>query len=224
MIVRVLLAALAAGLLAGIAMTPLQVTKVVPIIIQAETFESGGGHDHGATSAKVDHVHEDGSAHTADHNAVQQGEAAEPDAAAAPAEEVLFFGRFWNTVVANIVTGTGFALLMAAVSLISGVNVTFTSGLAWGAAGWMAVQFLPALGLPPELPGFPYADLTERQYWWVATVALSIGGFVLLFLKRSTVTGLIGIALLVAPHLYGAPQPEDNIWRTGTFFAHIGVE
>ncbi len=211
MIVRVLLAALAAGLLAGIAMTPLQVSKVVPIIVQAEMFESGGGHDHGAASAKVDHVHDDGSAHTADHNAVPAGEAAKPDVTAAPemAEDVLFFGRFWNTVIANSVTGAGFALLMAAVSLFSGVNVTFTTGLAWGAAGWMAVQFLPALGLPPELPGFPYADLTERQYWWVATVALSIGGFVLLFLKRNTATGLIGIALLVAPHIYGAPQPED---------------
>jgi cobalt transporter subunit CbtA len=95
------------------------------------------------------------------------------------------------------------------VSLFSGVNVTFTTGLAWGATGWMAVQFLPALGLPPELPGFPFADLAERQYWWVATIASSIVGFVLLFLKRSTVTGLIGIALLVAPHLYGAPQPQD---------------
>lgn len=209
MIVRVLLAALAAGLLAGIAMTPLQVSKVVPIIVQAESYEQGGGHDHGAAAAKADHVHDDGTAHTADHQPVQPEAQAHEHGAAEPAEKPLFLGRFWNTVAANAVTGVGFALLMAAVSLFAGVNVTFNTGLAWGAAGWMAVQFLPALGLPPELPGFPYADLTERQYWWVATVALSICGFVLLFLKRGTVTGLIGIALLVAPHLYGAPQPED---------------
>ena len=210
MIVRILLAALAAGLLAGIAMTPLQVLKVVPIILQAEAFE-GGGHDHATVQAAVEQVHEDGFKHTGDHQLATATEqpAAQADEAGAAEDAPLFFGRFWNTVLANLATGAGFALLMAGVSMASGVNVTFATGIVWGAAGWMAVQFLPALGLPPELPGFPYVDLAARQYWWVATVALSITGLVLLFLNKGTVARVAGVALLIAPHLYGAPQPTD---------------
>jgi cobalt transporter subunit CbtA len=191
MIVRYLLAALAAGLLAGILMIPVQYRQVVPLILHAETFESG--HEHGA--AAPDHAHEDGTAH----------------AAVPKADEVAPFllGRFWNTVVANLVTGTGFALLMAGVSLVSGVSVRFSTGLAWGAAGWLAVQFLPGIGLPPELPGFPFVDLQARQVWWTATVAASVIGLALLFLRPETWARIGGIVLLLAPHLYGAPKPAD---------------
>jgi cobalt transporter subunit CbtA len=219
MIIRVLLAALAAGLVAGIMMSPLQYTKVIPIILHAEQFEGGHSHEHGAASAKVDHVHSDGSAHTADHQPVlatdaekagaHQHDAPAEVAVAETSEEPLFFGRFWNTILANMVTGAGFALLMAGVSMAAGVNVTLSTGLVWGALGWLCVQLLPSLGLPPELPGFPYADLNERQVWWVATVGLSIVGFWLLLLTKSKATKSLGAIALIAPHVYGAPQPQD---------------
>ena len=188
MTVRNLLAALAAGLLAGILMTPVQMRQVVPIIVHAEQFEGEAGHDHAAGSAA--HAHEE-------------------SAQAGGDEKPLLLGRFWNTVFANLVTGAGFALLMAGVSLVTGVSVRFSTGLAWGAAGWLAVQFLPGLGLPPELPGFPYVDLQARQYWWVAAVAASVAGMALLFLRKENLARAAGIALLIAPHLYGAPQPAD---------------
>ena len=198
MTVRFLLAALAAGLLAGILMTPVQYRQVVPIILHAETFE--GGHAHGA--AAQDHAHEDGAAHDAAHERVASDVAANEEAP-------LLLGRFWNTFVANLITGAGFALLMAGVSLVSGVSVRFSTGLAWGAAGWLAVQFLPGLGLPPELPGFPYVDLQARQVWWSATVVASAAGMALLFLRPETLARVLGVALLVGPHFYGAPQPVD---------------
>jgi cobalt transporter subunit CbtA len=220
MIVRVLLAALAAGLLAGIAMTPLQVSKIVPIILHAEEFE-GGAHDHATAPGAADHMHENGSRHTADHQMAAEGEkpGAHVQEAEASENAPLFFGRFWNTVLANLATGAGFALLMAGVSMASGVNVTFATGLVWGAAGWMAVQFLPAIGLPPELPGFPYVDLAARQYWWAATVAMSIIGLALLFINKSTMGRAAGVALLVAPHLYGAPQPTNITSAVPAFLA-----
>jgi cobalt transporter subunit CbtA len=98
---------------------------------------------------------------------------------------------------------------MAGVSMASGVNVTFSTGLVWGVLGWLSVQFLPSLGLPPELPGFPTADLSVRKIWWVATVGLSIFGFWLLLLTRSKATKGVGLAALMAPHVYGAPQPVN---------------
>jgi cobalt transporter subunit CbtA len=208
MIVRYLLAALAAGLLAGILMTPVQYRQVVPIILHAETFESG--HEHGA--AAQDHSHEDGTAHDAAHEPVVSAVAADADAP-------FLLGRFWNTVAANLVTGAGFALLMAGVSLLSGVSVRFSTGLAWGAAGWLAVQFLPGIGLPPELPGFPFVDLQARQVWWTATVAASVAGMTLLFLRPQTWARITGIALLLAPHLYGAPKPADIAAKVPAYLA-----
>ena len=44
-------------------------------------------------------------------------------AAGRVAEEQLLFGRFWNTLVANLVTGAGYGLLMAGVSLAAGVRM-----------------------------------------------------------------------------------------------------
>ncbi|MGL4488771.1 MAG: CbtA family protein [Rhizobiaceae bacterium] len=223
MIIRVLLAALAAGLLAGILMTPLQYTKVIPIIKHAEMFEGGHSHDHGAASAKVDHVHSDGTAHSAEHEVVtatdaekagahthsEPAEASSAKSSSAHEEEPLFLGRFWNTLFTGLVTGAGFALLLAGVSMAAGVNVTFSTGLVWGVLGWLCVQFLPSLGLPPALPGFPHADLSERQVWWVATVGLSIIGFWLMLLTKSQATRALGMVALLAPHLYSAPQPVD---------------
>lgn len=220
MIIRFLLAALAAGLFAGIAMTPLQVTKVVPIILHAEEFE-GGGHAHVSAAQADAHVHTDGSSHTAVDQTVaaSQNTTAHVDDAEAETDAPQFFGRFWNTVLANLVTGAGFALLMAGVSMASGVNVTFATGLAWGAAGWMAVQFLPAIGLPPELPGIPYVDLAARQYWWVATVVMSIIGLAMVFLNKGAVSRAAGVVLILAPHVYGAPQPTDITSAVPAFLA-----
>ncbi len=218
MIIRVLLAAIAAGLVAGILMSPLQYTKVIPIIKHAEQFEGEHSHDHGA-SAKVDHVHSDGTAHTADHEVISASEADKAGAhrhdgpaevsAAKSGDEPLGFGRFSNTLLTGLVTSAGFALLMAGVSMAAGVNVTFATGLVWGVLGWLCVEFLPALGLPPALPGFPHADLALRQIWWVATVGLSIIGFWLLLLTKSQASRALGLVALLAPHVYGAPQPVD---------------
>ena len=204
MSVRVLLAAIAAGLTAGFLMTPVQAVKVVPLIVQAETYESGA-HDHGAAD-----MHDDGQSPTADHQAVPANQTAAQDHG--DTVEVggkPLYMRFFNTLLANLVTGAGYGLLMAGVSLAAGVRISFLTGLAWGFGGWLCVQLLPALGLPPALPGFPHADLTVRQVWWVATVILSMAGFWLLFLYKSQWFRALGVLLLFAPHYWGAPQPTD---------------
>lgn len=203
MTVRILLAAIAAGLIAGLLMTPVQAVKVVPLILQAETYETGG-HDHAPAAAA--HDQGDGAAQAA---GAATADPAHGDAEAAEGGGTLLFGRFWNTLVANLVTGAGYGLLLAGVSLAAGVRISFLTGLAWGFGGWLCVQLLPSLGLPPALPGFPHADLTERQVWWVATVILSMAGFWLLFLYKSQWFRALGVLLLFAPHFWGAPQPVD---------------
>ncbi|MGN6449234.1 MAG: CbtA family protein, partial [Brucella intermedia] len=99
MLIRYLLATLAAGLLAGLLVTPAMYLKTVPLILQAETFEgTGGGHSHGEAEAAP---HDHGTV-TAD---------AEEEGAELP------FGRLGNTILANLVAGAGFALLLGGVAL-----------------------------------------------------------------------------------------------------------
>ncbi len=104
MLIRYLLATLAAGLLAGLLVTPAMYLKTVPLILQAETYEdAGGGHSHGEAEATP---HDHGAA----------AESAEEEGAELP------FGRLGNTILANLVAGAGFALLLGGVALLLGAE------------------------------------------------------------------------------------------------------
>ncbi|WP_139976141.1 CbtA family protein [Ochrobactrum sp. CGA5] len=191
MLIRYLLATLAAGLLAGLLVTPAMYLKTVPLIIQAETYEgAGAGHSHGEAEAAPH-----------DHGAIAAD--AEEEGAELP------FGRLGNTILANLVAGAGFALLLGGVALLLGRRITVQNGIYWGIVGFFAVAFLPALGLSPELPAMPAADLAQRQLWWIATVVLSGLGLYLIVLRQEIWAKILGLVLIVAPHLYGAPHPED---------------
>ena len=48
-----------------------------------------------------------------------------------------------------------------------------------------------------------------RQAWWVGTAAATAGGLGLIALGRTALASLAGAALLVIPHLVGAPQAVD---------------
>ena len=193
MLIRYLLATLAAGLLAGLLVTPAMYLKTVPLIIQAETYEdAGGGHSHAAEAEPHDH-------------AAAAAVASEGEEAGAE----LPFGRLGNTILANLVAGAGFALLLGGVALLLGRRITPQNGIFWGMAGFFAIAFLPALGLSPELPAMPAADLAQRQLWWLSTVVLSGIGIYLLVLRGEMISRILGLVLIIVPHLYGAPHPED---------------
>ena len=121
----------------------------------------------------------------------------------------LFQSRILGTLVADIVTGGGFALMLSAVALLAGRRITVQNGAYWGLAGFAAVALAPALGLPPELPAMPVADLSARQAWWILTVGLTAIGLYCLVLRREPLLRAGGIALLVVPHLFAAPHPAD---------------
>lgn len=211
MIVRHLLAALVAGVMAGILMTVVQQARVVPLILHAEEYEhkeapAGETHPHAAlgSSFSVGQL-------ASLLSPVTPAYAHEHAAGSEEEEGGILFGlsRFTATLGANIVAGGGFALLVMAVSLLLNKPITVQNGLIWGACGWLAVQFLPAMGLPPELPGFPAADLADRQIWWLVTIALSAAGIGLIALRSELPVRVIGLLLILAPQIYGAPQPPS---------------
>jgi cobalt transporter subunit CbtA len=196
---NVVFVAALAGLLAGIVMTAMQTYATVPLILKAETFEgAAGGHDHGAadTEAAAPHSHDAGTpAHEHDEDAW------------APADG---FERFAYTALANIVTAIGFALVLAAVSEFFGGIAGWRQGVFWGFAGFAVFTLAPGLGLPPELPAMPAADLRDRQVWWTATVIATAAGLGLIAFRSGMIWSMVGVALIVAPHIVGAPQPVSH--------------
>ena len=119
------------------------------------------------------------------------------------------FERFAFNVVANVVTGIGFALILVAASEFAGGIGNWRQGLFWGFAGFAVFTLAPNLGLPPELPAMPAADLAQRQIWWTATVVATAAGLGLLAFRKSLPLAVIAVGLIVAPHIVGAPQPDS---------------
>lgn len=191
MLVRTLLAVLFAGILAGVLITPVQYLKTVPLILAAETYEDG--HDDG----------DDGHQHSRGFTLVTPAHAHSGD------EEVSDAARLGGTLLANVVAGAGLALILLSVSLFAGRPITLANGAAWGLAGFLIITLAPALGLPPELPAMPAADIGARQVWWAITVAATAAGAYAFVLVPSPIAKAAGVFVLLLPHVIGAPHPAD---------------
>jgi cobalt transporter subunit CbtA len=206
MIRNLFAAALLAALCAGLITAGLQHFRVTPLILHAETFEGEGGHSHGeeAAVAATEHEHAEGTPEHS-HDAVATT-TAEPEEWA-PQDG---FERTAYTTLATVLAAAGFALVIGAVSMFAGIPITFANGFLWGIAGFVTFSLAPAYGLAPELPGMPAADLVARQIWWTGT-ALATGGACLLLAKtRASWAIAVAIALVVAPHIIGAPVAPDE--------------
>jgi cobalt transporter subunit CbtA len=182
-----------AGLIAGVFATVLQAIGTVPIILEAETYETAGD----AAAPADTHAHD--AAGTAEHRHDAE-EWAPQDG----------FERTASTVLANILTSVGFALLLTAAYALRGGVIDWRRGLFWGLAGFAVFTLAPGLGLPPEIPGTAAAPLADRQIWWVATAVATAAGLGLIFLNDKPALTLLGIVAIALPHLYGAPQPAEH--------------
>lgn len=191
-----------AGLIAGIAMTVMQAFTTDPLILQAEVYENAA---EPAADAAAGHTHD--------------AAAAPADAAAAPAHE--HSEEAWgpadgmerNTynALVNLVGAIGFGLVLVAASeMVAGGIGNWRQGIFWGLAGFTVFTLAPGLGLNPELPAMPAADLLARQVWWIGTAAATAVALYLLFLRNSLALAVAGIVILVLPHIIGAPQPTDH--------------
>ncbi|HUQ36558.1 MAG TPA: CbtA family protein [Aestuariivirga sp.] len=189
MIGRLVLAALIAGMAAGFIYGGVQHVQTTPLILAAEVYETAPAHDHGAAAA-------DQATPTTAH--------AHEEEEWAPADG---WPRTLSTTVSSMITGAGFALLLAGVSLLTGLPITPKNGLIWGICGFLAATVAPGAGLAPELPGMPAGDLVLRQVWWVATIIASGVGIFLIATKRELIWLAAAVVLIALPHIIGAPQP-----------------
>jgi cobalt transporter subunit CbtA len=190
---NIVVVAALAGAIAGLGMTIAQQLTTVPLILKAEVFEQ-------AEEAKAPpaHVHESEAAAATEH---EHGDGWAPQDG---------FERTAFSVAANIITGIGFALLLIAASELTGGILDWRQGVFWGLAAFAVFTLAPGLGLPPELPAMPAAELGPRQIWWVATALSTASGIALLAYGRSVLTVAAAVVLLVGPHIVGAPQPASH--------------
>ncbi len=197
MTTKLFTSALFAGLLAGLIAVLLQFTFVESLILEAEDYESGAKvHFAGGAPEPVIST-ETAAAGVADHPAE------EPDQG--------LFSRFALAFSAVFISYVGWALLLVAGLAIAarfGHRITLQTGLLWGVAGFASVNLVPGIGLSPELPGIPAADLGARQLWWVLTVIATAAALALFAYGRKPVLVGLGVVLLLAPLLYGAPKLE----------------
>ena len=188
MFTRIAVSALFAGFLTGLIAALLQLVFVQPVLLHAELYESG----------TLNHF----------------GDAGEGPAAAIPGIDL---ERDGLSVLFTTLTYTGYAfLLVAAMALAEdrGVRIAVRQGLVWGVAGFLAVQLAPAFGIPPELPGSAAAEIGPRQIWWFGTVGATAAGLALIAFGRGWALRGAAAVLILAPHVIGAPHPDEFIGPT----------
>ena len=188
MFLKIVTGAVLAGCAAGLIAALLHLVFVQPTLLHAELYETG----------MLEHFGGDINSARQDTGGLD------------PARDGL-------TVLFTMLIYTGYAaLLLAGMALAAewGVPITPREGLVWGIAGFVAVQLAPAAGLPPEVPGMAAAEIGTRQIWWFGTVAATATGLALLAFGTSWAAWGGAIALLLAPHLIGAPGPESFLGPT----------
>lgn len=202
---NIVVVAAIAGIVAGIGMAIAQQLVTVPMILKAEVFEEQSALDGSSpANAAGEAVHDHGAqagARAHDHHAHDHGEGWSP---ADGIERTAF------TLLANVVTGVGFALLLVAASELLGGLAGWRQGMLWGLAGFVIFTLAPGLGLAPELPAMPAAELGARQIWWAGTVVSTALALWLLFYVKSLPATVLAFVLLIAPHVIGAPQPTSH--------------
>lgn len=179
---NLLTSAVFAGLAAGLIAAALQFVFVIPALLEGELYETG---------ARV-HFGTDG---------IPESDRGAPGLGGE-------WARHSMTVAFNVITYTGYGLLLAAMisfAALKGIATTPKQGLIWGICGFVAVQLAPAIGLPPELPGTPAAEIGPRQFWWIMTILSTAIGLALIAFGKRFVP-LAGVIAILIPQLMGAPH------------------
>jgi len=218
MISKSVMTVLLTGFIAGIFVTGVQMLRVTPLILQAETYElrefvvphthafSGITHQHNLNGFTLEeHLR------SKDFHDIQTVASTDLEQSWVPSDGM---ERTFYTLVSNIIIAIAFSLILVAVYLLRGKPVNYISGLLWGAAGFTVFSGATSLGLPPELPGMTAAALESRQIWWIGTVIATATGIGLLTESKTVLPKYIAAVLIAFPHILGAPHPhvfESNV-------------
>ena len=179
------------GLIVGVVVSVAQQFGTVPLIVEGEVYEKAAETVMPMTTT---HSHE---AMGHEHS----------DAVWEPADGL---ERTAFTVVINILTAIGYALILIGRVVLRSRPVGWREGLLWGLCGFLAVTVAPGLGLSPELPGVQAAPVFERQVWWIGTAAATATGLALLAFRPSPWAAVIALVLFIVPHIIGAPQLAEQ--------------
>ena len=181
MLKNLVYSALFAGLAAGIIVAALTIFMLVPMLLEAELYESGM------------------LIHLSDATAAMPDIEVEND-----------WPRNGLTALYAATIYIGFAFVMVAAMAFAqekGVQITTRSGILWGLAGYGAFQLAPAMGLAAELPGMIAAELVQRQIWQIGTIVATIVGIAAVVFGKNWTHWGIGLVILTIPHIIGAPHP-----------------
>ena len=197
MFTRILAMGVLAGALAGFFAAAVQAVLVQPLIERAERLELA------APGAPGHEAHEAHESESHSHRAVEE-----------PPEDAT--QRRLATLAAVVSTAIGYGLLMSgALALFRKQGLE--QGLAIGALGFLAMQFAPSLGAPPQPPGSPAYDVLTRQLWWLLAAACTASGLGLVWraaARHRPALAALAALLLALPHavqpiLDGmGPQPD----------------
>ncbi|HUQ35532.1 MAG TPA: CbtA family protein, partial [Aestuariivirga sp.] len=113
MIGRLVLAALIAGMAAGFIYSGVQQVLTTPLILAAEVYETAPAHDHAAAATDP--------ATSADATVTPAPAHDHEEEEWTPADG---WPRTLSTTLASVIAGAGFALLLAGISLLTGVPIT----------------------------------------------------------------------------------------------------
>lgn len=183
MFTRLLTSALFAGAASGLIAALLQLWFVQPVLLHAELYESGALLHFGAAS-NIPAAQDLGG-----FDALRDG----------------------LSIVFTMLIYSAYAMVLLALMAVAeerGAAITARTGLVWGIAGFVAVHFAPGFSLAPEVPGVAAADVTLRQIWWFATAAMAAAAMGLIGFGKGWMAWIGAAVLLLAPHAYGAPEPE----------------
>ena len=199
---NIILTAFFAAIISGLLFGVMQSYATSPIIYSAEKYEVAAmpvaptsttdAHEHANTTA---HGHEN-SGH---HNASEWSPATATE-------------RVSYTFLADVLIAFGHSLLLSSFMFLLFLKfgkpeISWRSGVIMGLGGYLSFYLATVMGLPPEVPGTIVADLEARQLWWTLTIMATIIGLSVLYLAPNALK-VAGVALLLLPHIIGAPHPE----------------
>ncbi len=101
------------------------------------------------------------------------------------------------SMAATTIIACAYAMILLSLMRLSGRTAICYSAW-WGLSGYLVFFLMPALGLPPSLPGVQYASLEFNRLWWLASSVSTAAALCMLFFARHWFK-LGGILLLLLP-------------------------